>query len=268
MCMTLRLGMLLAVLLALGLPLSTAANSQNIVLLTDDGPPHMVREFDGGIDIDITRQVLESAGYSVTVIYAPLARAKKMILNKEADITVPTFFQEDTEGYYVSEPFIEYRPTIFTLQRKQLSIEDINALSSFRVMTFQGATGYFGPEFAKLEGTPRYTEMHDMSVLPSMLFKDRTDIVVLDYYIFHYFARLMIPEYHKALVEGHGLIPRVPAYAAFHDKSLRDAFNKQLKVFQLTNRQEEIIQRYIGTNLSEAVTQNEAPVKMTDTDIN
>ncbi|WP_348638932.1 hypothetical protein [Lacimicrobium sp. SS2-24] len=89
-----------------------------------------------------------------------------------------------------------------------------------------------------------------MSVLPSLLFKKRTDLVVLDYYIFHYYAEERVPDYEQSSVRAHALTPVVPAYAAFHDQAVRDKFNQALLKFIDEGRVPEVIQRYVDSDSS------------------
>ena len=52
---------------------------------------------------------------------------------------------------------------------------------------------------------------------------------------------------YSSLIKRHDLIPEVNAYVGFHDKTLRDNFNVKLKAFIEANRQNKIIEKYIGT---------------------
>jgi len=40
-------------------------------VITDDGPPHMIKPEDSGIDLDITRRVLSNMCFDINVSYAP-----------------------------------------------------------------------------------------------------------------------------------------------------------------------------------------------------
>lgn len=225
---------------------SSFAATPPLVLVTDDAPPHMIRGNHSGIDIDITRDVLLQLGYQVSVTYAPLERARMEVQSGRADLTVPTFYQSDDDGLYLSDPIIRYRPTIFTLSRRQLPMNDLSDLRGLNVATFQGATGYFGAEFESAVTQSDYREMHDMSILPSLLLKGRADAVVLDYYIFHYYARKYVPEYSQYQVFGAEIIPPANAHVAFRSASLRDSFNQSLAVYQQQGKAQAIVDKYIG----------------------
>ncbi len=130
--------------LVLGLLFSEYSNASRLLLATDDGPPHMIKETDAGIDIDIVKQVLEKVGYDIDIIYVPLARAKLMVSEGKADVFLPTFFQADDKNIYLSEPIISYKPTAFSLKDRNISYKSIRDLKKLSIVTFQGASGYFG----------------------------------------------------------------------------------------------------------------------------
>lgn len=234
--------------LVLSLPLNSHAN--RLILATDDGPPHMIKENNGGIDIDIVKQVLAEVGHNTDIIYVPLTRAKLMVSEKKADVFVPTFLQPNNTNIYYSDPVINYKPTVFSLKNKNIIYKEISDLENLSIVTFQGASGYFGEEFAQLSKKANYQELHDMSKLPELLLKERYDVVVLDFYIFYYFFWKQQgnnkTQYAYKEISSFPLIPEVSAYAGFNDKALRDKFNLQLSIFKQAKRDQQIIENYIG----------------------
>jgi ABC-type amino acid transport substrate-binding protein len=236
------------------------ANSRELVIFSSDAPPHMIAANNGGIDIDIVKTILTEMGYSISVEFSPLKRAMEQVKKKEADVFLPTFFQEDSDNIFISNAFIQYRPMIFSLKKSQLAINSFADLKGLRVISFQGATGYFGENFHQATQHTSYTELHDMSKFPEMLLMGRYDAVVLDYYIFYYFLKMyqeqselagnglfpLIDNY-SSLIQRHDLIPEVSAYVGFNNKALRNKFNIKLKQFIDNNRQNKIIEKYIGT---------------------
>ncbi len=90
-----------------------------------------------------------------------------------------------------------------------------------------------------------------MAKFPGLLLKQRYEVVVLDYYIFYYFLKKQLQEntvkYIYQEIASSPLLPEVKAYAGFNDKKLRDAFNKQLSIFKKANKDQTIIESYIGS---------------------
>ncbi|REL35399.1 substrate-binding periplasmic protein [Thalassotalea euphylliae] len=269
---------------------STTALCATLVIASDDAPPHMIAKTNSGIDLDIVTQVLKSLGHRVSFTYAPLHRTKQMVINGDADVVVPTFYQEDNDKLYFSAPIIKYRPTIFTRLADKLSINKLSDIASssllptktqidnlapneessrseasqqqaqslhsatnnVSVVSFQGATGYFGEAFAQAVESTDYRELHDMSKFPAMLVTHRADIIILDYYIFYYYlsqAANSDDNIQRAAslnkIQEHYAIPEVNAYAGFRDPQLRDEFNRELASYIANNKREAVIAKYL-----------------------
>ncbi|MBO9490801.1 transporter substrate-binding domain-containing protein [Endozoicomonas sp. G2_1] len=233
------------------LPISVAfANDKELLLLTDDGPPHMIAANESGIDLDITKQVLQSLGYRVNVEFSPLQRNLARVTMKQADLFVPTFYQPDTDKLFLSEPIISYRPTIFSLKSRDFDFEQLADIKNLTIYTFQGATGYFGEQFSQMSEQNNYREFHDMSKLPELLLKQRVDLIVLDYYIFYYFlnqlpiTKKIANQAHK--IDEHTLIPPVTAHVGFNNPALRNNFNRVLAQYLAAGKDKKVIEKYIG----------------------
>ena len=237
---------------------------KELLMLSDDGPPHMIAVSNGGIDIDITREVLSNIGYKVALDFMPLARGKNQVQLKYADLFVPTFYQQDTERLFYSNAIIEYRPMVLSLKKNQFSLNKLADADGKKILTFQGASGYFGEEFVKLSKGKNYRELADMSKFPELLLRERYEVVVLDYYIFYYFLKrychansrneneLSDAIKAKALcsmqeIAEHDLIPAVSAHVGFNDMNIRDNFNQALKVYIRQGKAQQVIQKYLGT---------------------
>lgn len=236
--------------LILLLPLVKNATANHLIIATDDGPPHMIKATGGGIDIDIARQVLNEIGYETEITYVPLARAKVMVSERKADVFLPTFYQPDDKGIYLSDSIISYKPTVFSLASNNILYGSIKDLENLSVVTFQGASGYFGEEFSQLSEKVNYRELHNMETLPKLLLTKRYDVVVLDLYIFYYFLKKHL-EGGETLgtykeITSFPLVPEVKAHAGFNDKALRDKFNQQLSLFKKAKKDKKIVEHYIG----------------------
>jgi len=231
---------------------STSSIAKELLLLTADAPPHMIAATNNGIDVDIAREVLQELGYSVKVEFAPLKRSMRQVTNKKADLFLPAFYQEDTSELFFSTPIITYRPTAFSLKTSNFLFKTIPDLTRKNLVTFQGATGYFGEEFVKVSKFNGYRELHDMSKFPELLIKGRCDVVVLDYYIFYYFLNEYLKQnptgkFTLDKIEEFPVFTEVNAHVAFHDKNLRNAFNKNLLKYITQRKEQTVIDKYIGT---------------------
>jgi len=239
---TLTLTLLLVMLGAI-----THTRADTLLMGTSDGAPYMIQSSESGLDIEITRAVLTRLGYELKVNFYPLSRAMRELKLKRIDLTAPSFV-DAPEGILVSDPHIEYRPSV--ISRK--TIRKLNRLADigqYRIATFQGAIGYFGDDFARATRlSPSYIEHHDMSKLVRLLLQDKTDLVVLDYWIFHYYLSQMQVKDTEQEFMFHSLLPRVPAVVAFHDAMLRDKFNSGLAAIKADGTYAEIVAKYQRTD--------------------
>ena len=226
--------------------LSSICHAQELVLSSDDGPPHMIRAIDGGIDIEIAREVLQELGYSVTIRYSSLARGKLDVERGHIDAVTPTFLEKDRPGFYVSSPTVTYKPTVFTLKNNHHKIESILDLTGHNIITFQGATGYFGNDFIEVSKNSEYRESYSMDKFPELLLRGRYSAVVLDYYIFNYFYRINDKNRDTSVFKIHSVIPPVKASVGFHNKTIRDQFNQKLSEFLHQKKDIRIIEKHIG----------------------
>lgn len=224
-----------------------AACDNNILnVITDDGPPHMIKAENSGIDLDITRQVLSEMCFNIKVSYAPLRRTKQQVIDKKQDLFLPTFLEQDTDKLFYSDPIISYKPTLFTLTDNNISLNSLADIQHFNVTSFQGAKGYFGEKYAQYLNLSTYREMSDMSRFPTMLVMGRTQVIVLDYYIFYYYLAKYHPYYDTSQITAYDLIPSVSAHVGFNNRELREQFNQVLSQVAARGDIDKIIEKYIG----------------------
>lgn len=213
-----------------------------LALVTDHGPPHIIESTKNGIDVDITVAVLRKIGYSASIRFMPLHRGKIQVLNKQANLFLPTFYESDSEGLYISDAIIEYKPTFFTRSDEKFVIKSVADLADKKIVTFQGASRYFGDEFYEMtKKNKHYREVSSMSILPLLLMKERYDVVLLDYYIFYYFFKA----HRLSEVKEHVIFNSVDAHVGFNDASLRNQFNGVLSTFKHSEEYRAIIRKYL-----------------------
>lgn len=221
--------------------------AKEITVLSSEGPPHTINDpVNHGIDLDIVKAVLKRLNYQVKFHFVPLGRAEELVKSGQYDAMAPIFNAHDQTNFYISHPIVQYKPTIFSLTKKQITPNKLSELYGHALITFQGAPGYFGKEFKKLALQKDYFEAPDMQVIPELLLKERFDFAVLDKYIFYYFYRHGNKDKPINLFQEHRLIPPVIANAAFRDQQLRDQFNRELVIFLLEGGYQRVVEKYLG----------------------
>ena len=224
------------------------SHAKQLTLVSSEGPPHTINnEQYSGIDLDVVKTVLKSMGYEVRLVFVPLGRAEVLVKTAAVDLMAPIFQSQDEENFYISDAIVSYKPMVFSLKKAQLAPQTISDLSDYAVITFQGAPGYFGEEFAAMSEQADYVESARMAIIPRMLSMDRFDFAVLDKYIFYYLDRQHDKKRSLERFQEHPLIAPVDASVAFKDKQLRDDFNRELRRFKQGKEYQEIVSHYLGT---------------------
>ncbi len=226
---------------------STEAYTKEIRIVATDYPPHIIKSQESGMDLEILRSVLNEMGYRSTVKFVPAKRALNMVIQGEADVSVPVFFEEDRDGYYTSNAIIDYKPTVFTLSKNSYSLDGLSSLSAHRVLTFIGAGGYFGRNFINATNKAvSYNEINNVGAMPELLLMERYSAVVLDENIFYYFYRKEDKSKDLDVFDAHYVFPKVEASVGFNDQSFRDLFNEYLAKFRASGKDIKIIEKYVG----------------------
>lgn len=223
-------------------------SSQTLIVATADGPPHMIEYNQSGIDVDIIRELLRQMDIESQFKFVGLGRARVGVKNGHFDAMVPTFVQKDEPGFYVSDPVIAYKPTVFSLARNQFVPQTLSQLKGHSLASFQGAKGYFGKDFINVtDASPYYSEITNMKTIPILIYKERFDYAILDKYIFYYYFRLQDKKRNINVFSEHDLIPSAYAGVGFSDKNIRDRFNKVAKGFVASDAYASILAKYVGS---------------------
>ena len=195
-----------------------------------DGPPH-VRWLDkSGPGIDIPQLVFRRMGYQLEFRDMSYSRAHMELKSGRVDMAAPVS-QDHIDGIYLSDSHFFYRPMAFSLKSRSLSITNIHDLKNFRLCTYQGAAQSIGQDFSNVaDSTKEYIELTHMGSLPKVLLADRTDVVIMDYYLYRHFesrARRYGIDLDK-LITVHDVFTILPARIAFNNPQIRDKFNQGL----------------------------------------
>jgi polar amino acid transport system substrate-binding protein len=216
------------------------------VIFTQYTPPY-VFEDGTGILVEIVRTALESNGHKVVPIYVPIGRGFKMFAEKKADAT--TILQESSgvKAEY-SQDFMQYHNRAFALKARNLQIRTIADLKDKSVIAFQNAEKYLGEEFRRaVAGNPKYKEMAQQDAQTHMLLLSRTDVAVMDESIFRFYRQKLINEgkAERTLESvGYPIFPPTPYKAAFHDRKVRDDFDKAIAAMRKDGRYDGIYKKY------------------------
>ena len=130
---------------------TASAASEPITLVADEWPPFSGSELPGnGISMDVTRAVLERAGYEVQPAILPWARIVSGAQDGDYDVVTSLFASAEMQQVlHYSEPF--YTTEIKFIQRKgrDIAVGDLSSLRPYSIAV--GAGFLYSPEFDDAE---------------------------------------------------------------------------------------------------------------------
>ena len=215
-------------------------------------PPYIIQEKNSGVEIDITREIFKSRGDTVNFMYLTNERVTFFLKEGKVDGVLfqksYDFKKEQNMDVFYSDDHITYHNYAISLSQNKLMIESIANLKDKRVLAFQYANKYLGPEFAEMaKQNPQYKEKPEQSLQVFSLFTGRTDVVIADKLIFLYHRKLAEQEGKidlKAPVTFHSLFPPNPIHGVFLNAAIRDEFDAGLKKIHETGKYEDIVKQY------------------------
>ncbi len=208
-------------------------------------PPYIIQSENRGIEYDILKETLELAGYRMKARYVPLARTLAEFRSGRMDGIMSTGL-DDLPGCYTNS-HITYRNYAITLKSNNLKIKSIDGLKGKRVIAFQNASNYLGPNFKDLtKDNGLYREIGDQNTQSKMLFTKRADVIIADKYIFQWFSRNFAKNNgtENPVVTYHELFPPSHFRSVFAKQEICDKFNIALKTIKESGRYNEIVRSY------------------------
>lgn len=236
-------------LLLSGLFQSAPGHARELLIATSSSiPPYVITDQHRGIVVEIIQQALQPQGYRVEFVYAPNRRVQHMIEEKKVDGVYNLAANALQEVHY-SNAIINYQNVAITLKTFPHSIQRVADLTEHRVVVFQNAVRFLGPEFEKLiDAGYNFPEVSNQRSQVLMLFRKRADVIIMERRIFEYFHSQLSA---SGEIGGDYVIQPIfvpaPRYAAFLDETIRDQFNAGLAQLQADGSLDKIINDYLGS---------------------
>lgn len=208
-------------------------------------PPYVIAETKSGLEYEIIDAALKAAGHSLNPSFAPQTRGELYLKAKEID-GAATKRQDSFDGFFPSDVYIHYHNFAFSLKSKPLTIKKISDLGKYSVRAFQTAKTLLGNEFkAMADSNPKYFEVANQKFQVAQLFGNRVEVVIADDRVFEHFLGIVKAEqgFTDEIIK-YDIFPMSPYVVMFHDKNLRDSFNKGLAKIKANKTYEEILAKY------------------------
>ncbi|HIJ83007.1 MAG TPA: ABC transporter substrate-binding protein, partial [Magnetococcales bacterium] len=157
------------------------------------------------------------------------------------------------EGIY-SQPVITMETVAITLTQRAIGINKIDDLKKYNILAYQGAGQLLGTDFAAaVSDNRRYRERLKNELLPTMLYRNRVDVVLSDLTIFHYFRHKMATRVDvEQPITVHHILPPQDFHLVCHDAAQIAAFDQGLMQLRRSGGYQRIVEGYLqGDALSD-----------------
>lgn len=225
--------------------LATTSHAKDLTLVAGLSlPPYIIQESNSGMEFEIIKEALTAKGHTVKLKYVPFVRIAVDYKNYDGAITINE--SSGIDGNY-SDVVITYKNYAISLKEKGISVNSVKDLTDKKVVAFQNATKYLGPEFAAIaKANPNYTEQGQQALQVKILYSGRVDLIVSDINIFKYYRQQVKDIDTSADVTLHEIFQGVDYKALFNDPTVRDDFNAGLKMLRASGKYDEIINKYVN----------------------
>ncbi|MCP4105071.1 MAG: transporter substrate-binding domain-containing protein [Desulfobacteraceae bacterium] len=221
------------------------------VAFGDALPPWVIPETNTGILIDIIKETLEPAGYTVKPVYLPYARRlvtyKYGKVDAVCDINPKIIADSKLKGY-LSVIAYAYENIGVSLKKKGYSFSGISDLVNYSVVSWQGAKAAIGGEYADMAGkNKKYRELANQELQIKLLYAEREDVIQLDRQIFRYFRKKVSEE---GIIDTNQPVDIFPLFGKnkcgflFRDKNAQVAFDSNFEILKKKGRYDEIFEKH------------------------
>lgn len=206
-------------------------------------PPYIIQEDNSGMEFEIIKEALQAKGHNVTLKYVPFVRLVVDYKSHDGAITINE--SSGITGNF-SDPVITYKNYAISLKKSGIAVNAMADLKDKKIVAFQNATKYLGPEFAAIaKENNSYSEQGQQMLQVKVLYSGRTDLIVSDINIFKYYRKQVKDIDTSPEIVLHEIFPGVDYKVLFNDATLRDDFNAGLKMIRESGRYDEIIKAYV-----------------------
>jgi polar amino acid transport system substrate-binding protein len=160
--------------------------------------PFVFEEGPSGLLVDILKECLEPSGYKLNSELHPYARRITEYQNGQVDIVTDInqkiIDERGLKGFYTGNVYA-YENFLYSLSERKFKVQNINELSDYSLLSWQGAITHIGGEYAAMASKHNnYSETHNQKTQLRMLFSKRVDFIQMDGSIYEYFRQEMLKD--------------------------------------------------------------------------
>ncbi|WP_141731907.1 substrate-binding periplasmic protein [Oligoflexus tunisiensis] len=215
--------------LSFTIPVPAADKAKIITIGSPLNSPPYVYEGEGrGIEMELVASIIKKMGYGFTWRHLPPKRMRHQVLQREITVGIRSQPVPGDKLFY-SRPYIQFQNVAIALD-PNVQVNTVQDLSKYSVVAFQNAKDVLGPEYAKaVSRCTVYMEVANQAKQIETLFRRRSQVIILEKHIFNHFRDMFDP---KSEVKIFEIFPPTQYSAVFHDKTMRDEFDRILQATQ------------------------------------
>lgn len=218
-------------------------------------PPYVIRETKSGLEVEVIREAFKAVGHVVEFSFLPNLRLPVALSEGLVDaIAANVAYDVRSDASVVafgSDVTLSYHNYAIALADRKVSIDRVDDLQTLRVMGFNNASKYLGPEFAEMAAAnENYSELADQALQVRLLYSGRVDVVIADKRIFLYWRQYLEKSKQAASlgmeqpVVFFPVFPSAPRHLSFRDASLCGEFNAGLNAIRQNGVYAKLVKKY------------------------
>lgn len=212
------------------------------IAVGENKPPYVIAHERRGIEVELLRTIMDTAGYKTEVVFIPNKRAQLSLTIGTIDAAIAA----GTDRDFLSEPYIAYQNIAITLCSRHIAVDKVGDLAKFRIAAFQNAHLFLGDEFATVAANNvDYREVSPQITINRLIYAQRIDVAISDINVFHSLNRQLGADSNSAqALCTYELFPPTLYRLAFRARDVRDRFNVALKQILQSDYYEALAKRY------------------------
>ena len=193
--------------------------------------PYISSDAKSGLFIEIITEAYKRQPQH-TITFVPSLKNQRLIqMLNDGKVDVAASIPKESKVKHLSMPAFKFKDVAITRAADNHQISRVHHLQGLRISAFENAHLYLGSEYKQVtEVNPTYDEALNGQTLVRKLMYGRTDVSVLDQFIF---LNALQKEggilSNPALYSHHELFPTVVSYVGFRDIKLKNDFDKALQ---------------------------------------
>lgn len=220
------------------------------IVFGENKPPYSIGSQGVGLEIELISQALNFKGHSLNVVLVPSSRVSNGIeMGYDGESAVA---KKDDQKFYSNE-FVSFHNFAVHKQKKDFLIDSVFDMRDKTIVSFPNSYLFMGSDYNTLfspeNRSDKYLEIHDQKMQNKMFWEDRSEIIIVDKFIFLWYKKQLVNEtdvsddvVYSDIFPNNGITPH---YCAFKDEKIRNDFNEGLEYLRSSGKYDKIIETFI-----------------------